>query len=69
MLANKLTQPHRFRARNRVEINDDLRRTYNSNSQIKFETMMLKSIYVIIVMRTYLLEELLPSQTLQPQVQ
>ena len=69
MLANKLNQPHRYRAKNRVEINDDLRRTYNSNSQIKFKTMMLKSIYVIIVMRTYLLEELLPSQTLQPQVQ
>ena len=36
---NKTTK---FRTKNWVEINDDLRETYKSNSQIKFKTSMLK---------------------------
>ena len=36
-------QPSKFRARNRVEINDESRGAYNVNSQIKFKTTMLKS--------------------------
>ena len=36
-------QPSKFRARYWVEINDESRRTYNVNSQIKFKTTMLKS--------------------------
>ena len=36
-------QPSKFRAKNWVEINDESRRTYNVNSQIKFKTTMLKS--------------------------
>ena len=36
-------QPCKFRTKNWVEINDELRGTYNVNSQIKFKTAMLKS--------------------------
>ena len=36
-------QPSKFRTRNWVEINDESRRGYNVNSQIKFKTTMLKS--------------------------
>ena len=36
-------QPSKFRTKNRVEINDESRGTYNVNSQIKFKTSMLKS--------------------------
>ena len=32
-----------FRKKNWVEINDESRKTYNVNSQIKFKTKMLKS--------------------------
>ena len=34
---NTPSQSSKFRARNWVQINDDSRATYNSNSQIKFE--------------------------------
>ena len=34
-------QPSKFRARKGVEINDESRRTYNINRQIKFKTAML----------------------------
>ena len=40
---NTPNQPTKFRTKNLVEINDDLRRTYNANSQIKFKTSMLRS--------------------------
>ena len=36
-------QPSKFRTKNWVEINDESRGTYSVNSQIKFETTMLKS--------------------------
>ena len=36
-------QPSKFRAKTWIEINDESRRTYNVNSQIKFKTTMLKS--------------------------
>ena len=39
-LSNK---PSKFKTRNWVEINDESRRAYNVNSQIKFKTTMLKS--------------------------
>ena len=32
----------KFRTKNRVEIIDDARRTYNKNSQIKFKTLIPK---------------------------
>ena len=40
---NQTTQPSKFRIKKWVEINDDSRRTYSTNSQIKFKTPMLKS--------------------------
>ena len=50
-------QPSKFRTKNWVEMNDDVRGRYNTNSQIKFKTTMLKSSYMLIMMRTYLLKE------------
>ena len=38
-----LNQPSKFRAKNWFEINDESRRAYNANSQIKFKPRMLKS--------------------------
>ena len=42
LLDNASNQPSRFRTRNWVEVNDDLRGTY-TNADIKFKTTMLKS--------------------------
>ena len=36
-------QPTKFRTKNLLEINDDSREMYNTNSQIKFKTSMLRS--------------------------
>ena len=44
LLGNKVTQPSKFRTKTWVELNDDTRGTYNTNIQIKFEAIMLKSI-------------------------
>ena len=43
LLGNTPNQPTKFRTKNWVEVNDESRRTYNSNSQIKFKTSMLRS--------------------------
>ena len=43
MIDDASNQPSKFRTKNWVEINDESRRTYNVNSQIKFKTTMLKS--------------------------
>ena len=43
LLDNASNQPSKFRTKNWVEMNDESRRTYNTNSQIKFKTTMLKS--------------------------
>ena len=43
MLDNTPNQPSKFKAKNWVEINDDSRGTYNTDSQIKFKISMLKS--------------------------
>ena len=42
MSENTPNQPTKFRTINWVEINDDSRGTYNTNSQVKFKTLMLK---------------------------
>ena len=42
LLNNKPNQPY-FRTKNWIEINDDSRRIFNTNSQIKFKTIMLKA--------------------------
>ena len=43
LIDEKSNKPSKFRTKNWVEINDESRRTYNVNSQIKFKTTMLKS--------------------------
>ena len=43
LLENTPNQPSKFRTKNWVEINDDKRGKYNTNSQINFKTLMLKS--------------------------
>ena len=43
MLDNTPNQTIKFRTKNLVEINDDARRMYNTNTQIKFKTSMLRS--------------------------
>ena len=41
-LDNKPYQPPKFKTKNWVEINDDSRGKYNTNSQMKFKTQMVK---------------------------
>ena len=43
LLDNTPNQLTKFRTINWVEINDDSRGTYNTNSQIKFKTSILRS--------------------------
>ena len=43
LLINIPNQASKFRTENLVEINDDPRGIYNTNSQIKFKASMLKS--------------------------
>ena len=43
LLDNTPNQLSKFRTINWVEINDDSRGTYNTNSQIKFKTSILRS--------------------------
>ena len=43
LLDNTPNQPTKFRAKNWVEMNDEERQTYNTNSQIKFQTSVLSS--------------------------
>ena len=43
MLGNKQNQPTRFRTKNWVEMNDEFRRTYNKDNQIRFKTSILRS--------------------------
>ena len=42
MLDNAPNQPSMFRTKNRVEMNDDSRETYNTDSKIKLITSLLK---------------------------
>ena len=43
MLDNASNKPSKFRTRNWVEINDDVRGAYCPNKQIRFKTAMLRS--------------------------
>ena len=40
---NEWNKPSKFRTRNWVEINDDIRGAYSPNKQIRFKTAMLRS--------------------------
>ena len=44
LLDNTSKEPSKFRTKKWVEISDEARATYNTNSQIKFKTSMLTSI-------------------------
>ena len=43
MLDNISNQPDKLRTKSWVELNEDSRGNYNTNSQIKFKTLLLKS--------------------------
>ena len=43
LLDNTTNQPSKFETKNWIEINDELRGTYNINGQIKFKTSILRS--------------------------
>ena len=43
LLDNTPNQPFKFTTKNWVEINDNSRGTYNTNIQVKFKTLILKS--------------------------
>ena len=43
LLDNASNQPSKFRTKNWIEINDQSRRVYNTNSDIRCKTTMLKS--------------------------
>ena len=45
LLDNTPNQPSKFKTKNWVEINDDARGTYSTNSKIKLKTSVLKSIF------------------------
>ena len=43
LLNDELNQPSKFRTKNWVEINDDVRGAYSPNKKIRFKTTMLRS--------------------------
>ena len=43
LLDNTSNQPSKFRTKNWVEINEDVRGVYSPNKQIRFKTSMLRS--------------------------
>ena len=43
MLNDASNKPFKFRTRNWIEINDDIRGAYSPNKQIRFKTAMLRS--------------------------
>ena len=58
---NSSNRPSKFRTRNWVEINDDIRGAYSPNKQIRFKTAILRSSlcdYSDAVMHIYLLKEI-----------
>ena len=57
LLGNISNQPSKFRTKNWVEINDEPRGTYNTNSQINLKLQCQSRVYVIIVMHTHFLKE------------
>ena len=43
LLNDESSKPSKFRTKNWVEINDDVRGAYSPNKQIRFKTSMLRS--------------------------
>ena len=73
LLDNTSNQLSKFGKRNWAEIIDESRGTNSNNSQIKFDTFMIRSLYCYIVIRillythAYMLKELQQSQILEQQ--
>ena len=57
LLDNTPDQLSKFRTKIWIEINDQSRGLYNTNSDIIFKITMLKSSLCIMVMHTYLLKD------------
>ena len=55
LLNDESNKPSKFRTKNWVEINDDIRGEYSPNKQIRFKTDL---VYVITAMHIYLLKEI-----------
>ena len=67
LLSDASNKPSKFRARNWVQINDDIRGAYSSNKQIRFKIAMLRSClcdysdaYIYLLKEIYLLIILQP---------
>ena len=58
LLNDESNKPSKLTARNWVKIDDNVRGEYSSDKQIKVKTTMLRSSYVITMMRIYLLQEI-----------
>ena len=54
LLDNTSNRPTKFRTKKWIEINDEERGIYNTNSQIKFKTSVLRSGLSVMVMHIYL---------------
>ena len=61
-------EPSKVRTKNKVDVNDDLRGVYNTNSEFNSKTLMLRSIYGVIVTCTYLFKEMKQFQVCNLQV-
>ena len=57
LLDNTSNQLPKFRIKNWIEINDQSRGVYNTNTDTRFKTAMLKSNFANIMVHTYLLKE------------
>ena len=58
LLKDESTKPSKFRTKNWVEINDDVRGVYSANKQIRFKRSMLRSSLCDYSMHIYLLKEI-----------
>ena len=67
LLDDTTNQQSKFRTKNWIKINDQSRGSYSIRNQIKLNISMIRLIYVIIVMYTYMFKELLQFQLLQQQ--
>ena len=43
LLRDESDKPSKFRTKNQIEIDDDIKGVYSSNKQIRFKTSMLRS--------------------------
>ena len=58
LLNDGSSKPSKFRIKNWVEINDDIRGVYSPNKQIRFKTSMLRSSLCDYSDHIYLLKEI-----------